>query len=52
VQTFGRVTSAGGLSHPLLNVSQLRNGLGEPSKPGDQGHHRQRIIAAAGGGCS
>jgi hypothetical protein len=52
VQAFGRAASAGGLSRPLLNVSQLRNRLGERGKPGDQGHQCQRVIAADDGGCS
>jgi hypothetical protein len=52
MQAFGRATSAGYLGDPLLNITQFGDGLGERCKPGDQGHHRQRAVAAGSGGCS
>jgi len=51
-QVFGRVASAGCLGGALLSVTQLGDGLGERGKSGDQGHDRQRVIAAGGFGCS
>jgi hypothetical protein len=51
-QAFGRATSADCLGSPLLNITQFSDGLRERGKPGDQGHHRQRAVAADSGGCS
>jgi hypothetical protein len=46
------MASAGCLGGPLLDISQLGDGLGERGKPGDQGRDRQRVVAADGLGCS
>jgi hypothetical protein len=51
-QAFGRATSAGCLGGSLLNITQFGDGLCERGKPGDQGNHRQRAVAADSSGCS
>ena len=50
-QAFGRAASAGCLDGPLLNISQVGDGLGERGEPGHR-RHRQRAVAADSGGCS